>query len=80
MNVSISSNVYIWKVVITKAKFFSANNIKPGIIRQTCQSEERADVTKLKAITKSLDSPTNGRKDHNQVADCVPCTKTQNTI
>lgn len=45
--------------------------------RQTCQSKERADIAKLKAITKRLDCPTNGRKDHNQVANSVPCSKRQ---
>lgn len=44
-----------------------------GFNRLTCQSEERADVAKFEAISKRLDGPVNGRKDHNQVADSVPC-------
>lgn len=42
-------------------------------INLTCQSKERADVSTLKSIAKRLNGPTNGRKDHYQVANSVPC-------
>lgn len=42
-------------------------------MNRTCQSQKGADVSALQPIAKCLNGPTDGRKDHYQVADSVPC-------
>lgn len=44
----------------------------------TCQSQEGADVTELQSVSERLDGSTDGRKNHNQVADGVPCSDRDN--
>lgn len=49
----------------------------PDLGPLTCQSEERADVSELEPVSKRLDGAADGRKNHDQVADCVPCSERQ---